>query len=89
MLYWRQLGYRRLEAFQQECVSEWELARHRPEEALEAAQAALEQKAQQPSEGPNRSAAALIHASNAYLTMGKAEEAVLLLDEEGMVILCH
>ena len=72
--YWHDLGYRRLEAFQQECVSEWELARHRPEEALEAAQAALEQKAQQQVEGPNRSAAALIHASNAYLTMVKAEE---------------
>eukprot|EP00913_Durusdinium_trenchii_P032881 g30781.t1 len=79
--YWRDLGYRRLEAFQQECVSEWELARHRPEEALEAAQAALEQKALREAQEtadvrmPSRSAAALIHASNAYLTMGMTEEA--------------
>ncbi|CAK9058398.1 unnamed protein product [Durusdinium trenchii] len=85
--YWRDLGYRRLEAFQQECVSEWELARHRPEEALEAAQAALEQKALREAQEtadvrmPSRSAAALIHASNAYLTMGMTEEALKLSKE--------
>jgi len=82
--HWHDLGYTRLEAFQQECVSEWELVRHRPEEALEAAQAALEQKAQReasPSQGPSRNAAALIHASNAYLTLGKTEEALKLTQE--------
>ena len=91
-----------VQAFQQECVSEWELVRHRPEEArdcslhmtnpsrevaeaLEAAQAALEQKMQREAQvepsGPARSAAALIHASNAYLTMGKTEEALKLSQE--------
>jgi len=86
--YWRDLGYTRLEAFQQECVSEWELVRHRPEEALEAAQAALEQKMQREAQRqaqvdpvPARSAAALIHASNAYLTMGKTDEALKLSQE--------
>jgi len=85
--YWHDLGYRRLEAFQQECVSEWELARHNPEEALEAAQAALEQKALKEKEmtqrdgAPSRSAAALIHASNAYLTLGMADEALKLSQE--------
>lgn len=84
--YWHNLGYKRLEAFQQECVSEWELARHNPEEALEAAQAALAQKAlreaSRAGEGiPSRSAAALIHASNAYLTLGKADEALKLSQE--------
>eukprot|EP00931_Biecheleriopsis_adriatica_P014587 TRINITY_DN11649_c0_g2_i3.p1 TRINITY_DN11649_c0_g2~~TRINITY_DN11649_c0_g2_i3.p1 ORF type:complete len:1110 (-),score=277.81 TRINITY_DN11649_c0_g2_i3:74-3403(-) len=88
--HWRDLGYSRLQVFQNECVSEWELARHRPEEALEAAQAALDAKLKCESEGkspanateghriPGRSATSLIHASNAYLTMGRAEEAVKL-----------
>eukprot|EP00930_Biecheleria_cincta_P069315 TRINITY_DN5706_c0_g1_i1.p1 TRINITY_DN5706_c0_g1~~TRINITY_DN5706_c0_g1_i1.p1 ORF type:complete len:1047 (+),score=293.11 TRINITY_DN5706_c0_g1_i1:111-3251(+) len=90
--HWRDLGCLRLEAFQLECVSEWELARHRPEEALEAAQAALEKKKQkdaereghsrnQDTDHAGRSAAALIHASNAYLTLGKTDEALKLSQE--------
>ena len=54
-------------------------------QALEAAQAALEQKIQREEKVdravPARSAAALIHASNAYLTMGKTDEALKLSQE--------
>ena len=57
-------------------------------QALEAAQAALEQKMQREAQRqaqvdpvPARSAAALIHASNAYLTMGKTDEALKLSQE--------
>ncbi|CAE8613646.1 unnamed protein product [Polarella glacialis] len=88
---WRELGCRRLEALEQACVSEWELRRHQPQEALKAAQAAMDALAQNPQEAEaeegsatrpaRRSTTGLVQAANAYFKLGKSQEALLLAED--------